>query len=65
MECKKEINSKNCPCTYLGCNKKGMCCECLKFHLVNEELPACCFPPDAGKTYDRSFKKFVEIHKED
>jgi hypothetical protein len=26
-------------------------------------LPACCFPDDAEATYDRSFKKFVEVCK--
>jgi hypothetical protein len=23
-------------------------------------LPGCCFPPDAEKTYDRSFKAFAK-----
>jgi hypothetical protein len=23
-------------------------------------LPGCCFPPDAEKTYDRSFEKFAQ-----
>lgn len=58
MECKKEENSKDCPCTYPGCPRKGMCCECLEYHLANKELPACCFSKEAEKTYDRSFKKF-------
>jgi len=62
MECKKEENKKNCSCTYSGCPRKGICCECLAYHLSNKELPACCFPPEAEKTYDRSFAKFVEIH---
>jgi hypothetical protein len=28
-----------------------------------DELPACCFPDQVERTYDRSFGKFVEIHK--
>jgi hypothetical protein len=26
------------------------------------QLPACCFPDDVEKTYDRSFEKFAEAH---
>ena len=62
MGCKKEDNLKGCPCTYPGCSKKGICCECIKHHLQANELPACCFPPEVEKTFDRSFKKFVEIN---
>lgn len=61
MNCKKEQNLKHCNCTY-NCDKKGVCCECLKYHLSRNELPACCFPNNIEKTYDRSFKKFIEIN---
>ncbi|MCK4521431.1 MAG: cytosolic protein [Nanoarchaeota archaeon] len=61
MECKQEENKENCNCTYEPCSKKGICCECIKFHLANRELPACCFPDDVEKTYDRSFERFAEI----
>jgi len=61
MECKKEKNLEKCNCTY-PCDKKGVCCECLHSHLARRELPACCFPNDVEKTYDRSFEKFIEIH---
>lgn len=59
MECKQKANLKNCPCTY-DCELKGKCCECLASHLKDKELPACCFTPQTEKTYDRSFKKFIE-----
>jgi hypothetical protein len=59
MDCKKENNKKRCNCTY-SCSRKGMCCECLAYHLDMKQLPACCFPADAEKTYDRSFEKFAE-----
>jgi len=62
MECKKEDNKQRCNCSYEPCSRKGICCECLKFHLSNKELPACCFPDDAEKTFDRSFAKFIEVH---
>jgi hypothetical protein len=59
MECQQIKNIKDCPCTY-DCDLKGKCCECLKSHLKNKELPACCFSKNTEKTYDRSFKKFIE-----
>ncbi|HUV80921.1 MAG TPA: DUF6485 family protein [Patescibacteria group bacterium] len=59
MECKQKENLKNCPCTYAGCPRKGICCECLKYHLADEELPACYFSKEAEKTYDRSIKNFI------
>lgn len=62
MECKQEENIKRCNCTYAGCDKKGICCECIAYHLKLKELPACFFPADVEKTYDRSFEKFIEIN---
>lgn len=59
MNCKKEQNLKNCPCTY-SCDKKGVCCECIKYHLSRKELPACYFSAEAEKTYDRSIEKFIK-----
>jgi len=62
MECKKELNKINCPCTY-DCAKKGICCECIKFHRERNELPACYFSKEQEKTYDRSIKYFLSIKK--
>lgn len=62
MECQKSENIDDCNCTYPGCPRKGVCCECIAYHLEMDELPACCFPDDVEKTYDRSFKKFAEIY---
>jgi len=58
----KAKNNQRCTCTYPGCDKHGLCCECLHYHLAMRQLPACCFPPDAERTYDRSFRKFIEVH---
>lgn len=63
MDCKKDGNTKNCTCTYDGCGRKGVCCECLQYHLRNHELPGCCFPPAAERTYDRSFEAFAKAWK--
>ena len=55
-------NLKECNCSYPGCANKGRCCECLHYHLRMNELPACCFPDDVEKTWDRSFKRFIKTH---
>lgn len=62
LECKKSINLKKCPCTYVPCVRKGMCCECIAYHLRNDELPACCFDAKSERTYDRSIEHFIRIH---
>ncbi|MCL2792730.1 MAG: DUF6485 family protein [Spirochaetaceae bacterium] len=63
MKCNNEsVNLKACNCSYSGCSKKGLCCECLRYHFSRKELPACYFPKDVEKTYDRSIKTFVEIN---
>ena len=61
MECKKEENLKHCNCTY-SCSKKGVCCECVKYHREHGELPACYFGKEAEKTYDRSIEHFVRLN---
>ena len=61
MECKVESNKKNCKCTYTSCSRHGICCVCVYSHLSSRELPACFFPPDAEKTYDRSFEHFARL----
>lgn len=63
MECKKQENQKDCNCTY-SCSKKGICCECIRYHKARNELPACFFPNDVEATYDRSIKKFIEVWQE-
>lgn len=54
MECvNREKNMKGCNCTYEPCSRKGVCCECLRYHRALGELPACYFTPEAERTYDR------------
>ena len=60
MDCKKERNLDMCTCSYEGCPRKGVCCDCLAYHLKSKQLPGCCFPEDAEKTYDRSFEAFAK-----
>ncbi|MEN6469710.1 MAG: DUF6485 family protein [Smithella sp.] len=61
MECKKEANLKNCNCSYNPCIRKGICCDCVDYHLKQRQLPACFFPKDAEKTYNRSFEHFASL----
>lgn len=64
MECHREANSERCACSYPSCKRKGICCECLSYHLRNRQLPACCFTPAAEATYDRSFEHFARLVRE-
>lgn len=56
-----ETNKDNCNCTY-PCSRKGKCCECISYHKGRGELPACYFPAEAEKTYDRSIEHFIRIN---
>lgn len=60
-ECRIETNLARCNCSYEPCPRKGICCECLHYHRARGELPACFFPDDIEKTYDRSVGRFIAI----
>ena len=60
-ECHKDRNLNTCNCTYEPCSRKGVCCECIAYHLKYNELPACVFPPEVERTYDRSIARFVAL----
>lgn len=60
-ENQKEITA-DCSCTYEPCSRKGICCECIKYHWGAGELPGCLFPPEVERTYDRSLECFVRLH---
>lgn len=61
MNCKKEANARRCNCSYEPCSNKGTCCDCLAYHLASRQLPGCCFPSQAERTYDRSFEHFARL----
>ena len=64
MDCPNyEKNMKVCNCTYEPCSKKGKCCECIAYHRRSGELPACYFPDDVERTYDRSIARFIAINE--
>ncbi|MEW6295195.1 MAG: DUF6485 family protein [Candidatus Diapherotrites archaeon] len=60
MECRQKINLKKCTCTYPNCSRKGLCCECIRHHRENNELPGCLFSKEAEKSYDRSLEAFLK-----
>jgi hypothetical protein len=53
-------NMERCNCTYEPCSHKGKCCECILYHQRLGELPACYFPNEVEKTYDRSIQRFIK-----
>ncbi|MGE5416676.1 MAG: DUF6485 family protein [Acidobacteriota bacterium] len=59
MDCKKDKNNHKCNCTYEVCSRKGLCCECIRYHQSRRELPACYFSADVELTYDRSISRFI------
>lgn len=64
MECLREDeNLDRCNCTYEFCERKGMCCECVAYHRRKQQLPACYFPEDEERTFDRSIRRFLEINR--
>ena len=63
VECNVTQNKTRCNCSY-PCDKKGMCCECLSYHLKRNEVPACFFPDEIEKTYDRRIERFIEIYQQ-
>jgi len=62
-ECKVENNKAGCNCTYEPCPRKGICCECIRYHREAGELPACYFSADVERTYARSVERFVAAQK--
>jgi len=62
--CNIEANRERCNCSYEPCSRKGVCCECLSYHWRHGELPACFFPDDVERTYDRSIERFIEVYRQ-
>lgn len=62
-ECHVKENKDRCNCSYGACNRKGICCECLSYHRELGQVPACFFPDDVEKTYDRSIERFIATYQ--
>lgn len=61
MDCKEKKNTARCTCTYEPCARKGVCCDCVAYHLRSRELPGCFFSAAAERTYDRSYEHFARL----
>jgi len=60
MDCaNQKENSTSCNCSYPGCSRHGICCQCIAYHRAMNELPACYFTAEEERTYDRSISYFV------
>jgi len=59
----QEKNMQQCNCTYSGCPRHGLCCQCLHYHRRMGQLPACYFSAADEKTYDRSIARFIRAQK--
>ncbi len=64
MKCTKEENSKNCKCTYEACGRRGICCQCVAYHINKRQIPGCFFTEESERTYDRSFEHFARLVQE-
>jgi len=62
--CNIKKNLQFCNCTYEPCGKKGICCECIRYHWNIGEFPACFFPDDVEKSYDRSIETFIKTYQQ-
>lgn len=60
MECvNRQKNISRCTCTYEGCPRHGICCECIAYHNRNGEFPGCFFSKEGERSWDRSFENLV------
>ncbi len=50
MECKAAHNKQGCACASKNCERHGLCCDCLRFHLARKSLPMCMRKLDWIKT---------------
>jgi hypothetical protein len=63
MDCQNQSrNAKRCNCSYPGCPRHALCCECVAYHSGHGELPACYFDAAAERTYDRSVAHYARLH---
>ncbi|MFH1379416.1 MAG: DUF6485 family protein [bacterium] len=60
--CNVEQNKQFCTCSYSGCSRMGICCECVAYHHRRNEIPGCFFAPEDEKTYDRTVEFFVKCN---
>ncbi len=60
MDCKKDTNISDCNCSFPGCERHGICCDCVRYHRDRGEFPACFFTDAVEREYDRSIARFIK-----
>ncbi len=45
-----DVNSQQCPCQSVGCERHGICCECMGAHASSGKLTACMKTPRPAGT---------------
>ncbi len=63
-KCDTDRNMKRCSCSYEPCSRKGKCCDCLTYHWRMGQMPACMFPDDVERSYDRSIELFIKTYQQ-
>ena len=61
-ECKVKKNKAACNCAEESCGRKGICCECMRYHRGLSQFPACFFPDDVAAAGERSVEAFIGIY---
>jgi len=52
-------NVKECACPKTTCPNHGLCCNCIKKHRENDQLPYCLFP-EKDKSVEHYYSKLQE-----
>jgi len=63
-ECAIDKNKQNSTCPYEPRSRKGLCCECIRYHRKMKQVPGCCFPEEIETIYDRSIERFIRVYQE-
>ncbi len=59
MTCPSEEKLLHCTCSYISCDKRGNCCQCVAYHKDRGEIPGCLFSEEAERSYDRSLANLM------
>ena len=60
MDCKNAQGNPHCTCTYTGCARHGICCDCIEYHKSKGQMVGCYFTPAGEATYNRSMSNFIK-----
>jgi len=52
-------NTNNCNCSF-SCSHHGKCCECVNYHKIRNEFPACFFSNKMEATGDRTLSALIK-----